>query len=42
MVGVKEHGKDFANAVPETVVPEGALLVVSGTVEKVQRFAAIT
>ncbi len=42
VVGVKEHGKAFTNAVPETVVPEGALLVISGTVEQVQRFAAIT
>jgi trk system potassium uptake protein TrkA len=42
VVGVKEHGRDFVNAVPETVIPEGALLVVSGTVENVQRFAAIT
>lgn len=42
VVGVKEHGKDFTYAVPETVVPEGALLVISGTVEKVERFAALT
>jgi trk system potassium uptake protein TrkA len=42
VVGVKEHGKDFTYAVPETVIPEGALLVISGTVEKVERFAALT
>jgi trk system potassium uptake protein TrkA len=42
VVGVKVDGEDFTYAVPETVVPEGALLVVSGTVEKVERFAAIT
>jgi trk system potassium uptake protein TrkA len=42
VVGVKEHGKDFTYAVPETVIPPGALLVISGTVEKVERFAALT
>ncbi|GIH06378.1 potassium transporter [Rhizocola hellebori] len=42
VIGVKEHGQDFTYAVPETVVPQGALLVVSGTVEQVERFAALT
>ncbi|MFC0526550.1 potassium channel family protein [Phytohabitans kaempferiae] len=42
VVGVKTHGADFVYAKPETVVPHGALLIVAGTTEQVQRFAAAT
>jgi trk system potassium uptake protein TrkA len=42
VVGVKERGADFTYARPETVVPSGSLLIVAGTTEQVQRFAAAT
>ncbi len=42
VVGVKVRGEDFTSATPETVIPEGALLIISGTAERVQRFAALT
>jgi trk system potassium uptake protein TrkA len=42
VVGVKQHGTDFVYATPETVVPAGAVLIVAGTTEQVQRFAATT
>ncbi|MEJ3746010.1 TrkA family potassium uptake protein [Actinomycetes bacterium KLBMP 9797] len=42
VVGVKLPGKDFTYARPETVVPEGSVLIVAGTTEQVQRFAAAT
>jgi trk system potassium uptake protein TrkA len=42
VVGVKSRGDDFTYALPETVVPQGALLIVAGATEKVERFAAIT
>jgi trk system potassium uptake protein TrkA len=42
VVGVKETGRDFMYARPETVVPPGALLIVAGTTNQVQRFAAAT
>lgn len=42
VVGIKEHGTDFVYATPETVVPRGAVLIVAGSTEKVQRFAAAT
>jgi trk system potassium uptake protein TrkA len=42
VVGVKSHGEDFVYARPETVVPSGALLIVAGATEQVQRFAATT
>jgi trk/ktr system potassium uptake protein len=40
LVGVKRKGEDFAYARPETVVPDGALLIVAGTTAQVERFAA--
>ena len=40
VVGVKRRGEDFTYARPETVVPEGALLIIAGTTEQVERFAA--
>jgi trk system potassium uptake protein TrkA len=42
VVGVKLHGTDFVYATPETVVPSGAVLIVAGNTEQVQRFAATT
>jgi trk/ktr system potassium uptake protein len=42
VVGVKRPGEDFEYALPTTVVPPGALLIVAGTTDRVQRFAADT
>ena len=42
VVGVKRGGEDFTYALPETVVPDGALLIVAGATELVERFAAVT
>ncbi|HEY2947561.1 MAG TPA: TrkA family potassium uptake protein [Micromonosporaceae bacterium] len=42
VVGVKETGRDFVYAQPQTVVPPGALMIVAGPTEQVQRFAAAT
>ena len=42
VVGVKESGRDFVYAQPQTVVPPGALMIVAGPTSKVQRFAAAT
>jgi trk/ktr system potassium uptake protein len=42
VVGVKRSNEDFAYARPETVVPPDALLIVAGSTEAVQRFAADT
>lgn len=42
VVGVKRPGQDFVYAQPETVVPDGALLIVAGRTQEVQRFAATT
>ncbi|MBU2663740.1 TrkA family potassium uptake protein [Actinoplanes bogorensis] len=42
VVGIKTSGTDFRFAAPETVVPEHAELVVAGSTELVQRFAATT
>lgn len=42
VVGVKEPGHEVGPALPETVIPEGALLIVAGRTDQVQRFAAIT
>lgn len=41
VVGVKLPGSDFSSALPETVVPAGAILVVAGRTERVERFAAL-
>jgi trk system potassium uptake protein TrkA len=40
VVGTKSHGEDFTYARPETVVAPGALLIVAGPTDKVERFAA--
>jgi trk system potassium uptake protein len=42
LVGVKAPGADFVLATPETVVPDSGVLIVAGTTEQVQRFAATT
>jgi trk system potassium uptake protein TrkA len=42
VVGVKRSNEDFTYARPETVVPPDALLIVAGSTEAVQRFAADT
>ncbi|HYN93662.1 MAG TPA: TrkA family potassium uptake protein [Pilimelia sp.] len=42
VVGVKPPGADFIYGLPETVVPRAALLIVAGTTDNVQRFAAVT
>jgi trk system potassium uptake protein TrkA len=42
VVGVKTQGADFVYATPDTVVPGHAVLIVAGTTEQVQRFAAAT
>jgi trk system potassium uptake protein TrkA len=42
VVGVKKSNEDFTYARPETVVPAGALLIVAGATENLQRFAAET
>ncbi|MBL7252953.1 TrkA family potassium uptake protein [Actinoplanes sp. LDG1-01] len=42
VVGIKTHGTDFLYAAPETVVPDHAELVVAGSTELVQKFAATT
>jgi trk system potassium uptake protein len=42
VVGVKRSNEDFTYARPETVVPADGLLIVAGSTENVQRFAAET
>ena len=42
VVGVKSPGRDFTYARPETVIRAGDLLIVSGSTDKVERFAAVT
>lgn len=42
VVGVKIRGQDFTYARPETVIQPEALLIVAGSTEAVQRFAAVT
>jgi trk system potassium uptake protein TrkA len=42
VVGVKEPGKEFAFATPDTVIPEDATLIVSGKSSKVEKFAQTT
>ncbi|MDG4763588.1 TrkA family potassium uptake protein [Solwaraspora sp. WMMD406] len=42
VIGVKVPGERFTYARRETELPQGALLIVSGTTEQVQRFAANT
>lgn len=42
VVGIKRPKEDFTYARPETVVEKGDLLIVSGRVDLVERFASIT
>jgi trk system potassium uptake protein TrkA len=42
VVGVKEPGKEFEFATPDTVIPANATLIVSGKSSKVEKFAATT
>ncbi|XVU28381.1 potassium channel family protein [Actinoplanes sp. CA-054009] len=42
VVGFKTHGADLLFATPDAVVPEGAELIVSGPMDRVQRFTAAT
>ena len=42
VVGTKLPGQDFTYARPETVVPNGGILIVAGDTGKVERFAAET
>ena len=42
VVGTKLPGQDFTYARPETVVPQGGILIVAGDTGKVERFAADT
>jgi len=41
VVAVKRRGTDFTYATADTVVEAGDILIVSGTTEKVERFAAL-
>lgn len=40
IVGVKRGGEDFAHAVPDTVVRDGDLLILSGASHLIEKFAA--
>ena len=42
VVGTKLPGEDFTYARPETVVPQGCILIVAGDTTKVEQFAAVT
>jgi trk system potassium uptake protein TrkA len=42
VVGTKLPGEDFTYARPETVVPQGSILIVAGDTGKVEHFAAST
>jgi trk system potassium uptake protein TrkA len=42
VVGTKLPGQDFTYARPETVVPEGSILIVAGDTAKVETFASTT
>lgn len=42
VVGVKRPGEDFVFAEPDSVVPADGVLIVAGTADQVQRFAATT
>lgn len=41
VVGVKREGEDFIHAVPDTIIMPGDMLVVSGKIDDIERFAAI-
>jgi trk/ktr system potassium uptake protein len=42
VVGIKLPAQDFTYAKPETVVPDGCILIVAGHTKKVEKFAATT
>ena len=42
VVGVKAGGEDFVYGRPETVVRPGSVLIVAGTTDQVEDFAAVT
>ncbi|GAA2488237.1 potassium channel family protein [Winogradskya humida] len=42
VVGIKMPGQEFTYARPETVVPDGCLLIVAGDTSKVEKFAGVT
>ncbi|MFI6229003.1 potassium channel family protein [Micromonospora echinospora] len=42
VVGAKLPGRPYEYAMPETVLPEGSLLIVEGGIDQVQRFAGLT
>lgn len=42
VVGVKSQGEEFTYATAETVLMYGDVIIVSGTIEKVERFAELT
>jgi trk system potassium uptake protein TrkA len=42
VVGIKLPGQDFTYAKPDTVVPDGCILIVAGDTRKVEKFAATT
>ncbi|WP_436534675.1 potassium channel family protein [Actinoplanes sp. HUAS TT8] len=42
VVGTKRPGEEFAYATPDTVVPDGCVLIVAGDTAKVEAFAAAT
>ncbi|HEY5852527.1 MAG TPA: TrkA C-terminal domain-containing protein [Aldersonia sp.] len=39
---MKRRGAEFTDATPNTVVAEGDLLIVAGSVEQVDQFAEMT
>ncbi len=41
IVGLKRTGEDFTYAVPDTIVHQGDLIIVSGTREKIETFAEL-
>jgi trk system potassium uptake protein TrkA len=41
VVGVKRDGKDFIYATPDTLIFPGDQMIVSGTIECIERFAAV-
>jgi trk system potassium uptake protein TrkA len=42
VVGIKRLDQDFVYAVPDTWVLPDDVLVISGTIEEIERFAALT
>ena len=42
VVGAKLPGERFRYAEPDTVLPQGSVLIVEGGIAQVQRFAALS